>query len=290
MKFAICSSLQGQPEEFSPSTPVDCYRLSGYVYNRIADMYPQAEFDLFNRDDFPGQGDNFIGVRNAIVSWGADFAVHIHQDAGGGAGARGWHVIYYHGEALSLANELVYAMRSLPSPERYGGIVCRSNVAVLKAPKVSVLVEAGFYTSAEDEAIGIDGWGDAIIHGISNYLQHHWGLAPEEEKEDEMVSKALTLQQEKQDDMNVWVTSDAWLAMDGKPCRCYLNMHNESDDVATVYVYTDNPGSGEHKFTVQPWKRYSVDTLGLFSSRPNYFSLIVKSTAPVNPEVTILKG
>lgn len=181
---ALAASLQGAPEEFSPGTPVDCYRLAGYIYNRLADMYPQAGWELFNRDDFPGQGDNFIGVRNAIVAWGADFSVHIHQDAGGEAGALGWHIIYYHGEALSLANELLYAMRGLPSPMRYGGIVCRSNVAVLKAPKVSVLIEAGFYTSAQDESIGIDGWGDAIIHGVSNYLQHHWGLSPVGEEEE----------------------------------------------------------------------------------------------------------
>jgi hypothetical protein len=187
-KGALAASLQGQPEEFSPATPVDCYRLAGYIYNRLADMYPEAGWELFNRDDFPGQGDNFIGVRNAIVAYGADFAVHVHQDAGGEPGARGWHIIYYHGEALSLANELVYAMRALPSPMRYGGIVCRSNVAVLKAPKVSVLVEAGFYTSIDgDEAIGIEGWGNAIIHGISNYLQHHWGLSPVGEEEEEMV-------------------------------------------------------------------------------------------------------
>lgn len=111
-----------------------------------------------------------------------------------------------------------------------------------------------------------------------------------QEEEEDMISKALILQREKQNGMNVWVTSDAWLSLDGQPCRCYLNMHNESGDVAKVLVYTDNPGSGEHEFTIQPWKRLSVDTLGLFGSRPDFFSLIVKSAAPVNPEVTILKG
>lgn len=176
MKVAISSSLQGHPEESSPADPMDTRRLGQYVAERLQLLFPQIEVDLYNRDDFPGMGDAYIALREAVVRWGANVHVSIHQDASSDPSVRGWHTIFYHAEALSLADELVAAMAVIPSPVKYGGIVERSNVAVLRAPAVSVLVEAGFYTNAEDEAIGVAGWGEPIAKGIQNYLVRHYGL------------------------------------------------------------------------------------------------------------------
>jgi len=186
MRVAICSSLQGAPEEFSPATPVDCYRLSGYVYNRLVEMFPDADFDLFNRDNFIGMGDAYVALRNAVVAWGAQVAVHIHQDAGY-APWKGWHVIFTNEAAIGLADELAAAMMPLPSPVHGTGIAQRTGIAVLKRPAITVLVEAGYFTSGEDEAIGIEGWGNAIVKGVSNYLVHHWGLQPGQEEGEEMA-------------------------------------------------------------------------------------------------------
>lgn len=182
MKIAIASSLQGPPEETSPGDPLDTQRLGEAVARRLADLYPHVEIDLLNREDFPGQGDAYLAVRRRIVQWGADIAVHIHQDASR-SGGRGWSVLYCREEALSLAKEITAAMRNVPSPFR--GIFRRCDVAVLKAPPVSVLVEAGFYTSPEDEAIGVDGWANPIVRGIMNYLAHKCSIFPKPREEDE---------------------------------------------------------------------------------------------------------
>jgi hypothetical protein len=94
-------------------------------------------------------------------------------------------VIYYHNASLGLAGDIDTELHKLSSPERYGGIVYRGNVAAVKAPERSVLIEAGFYTSAEDEAIGIEGWGDAIVRGITNNLIEEWGIFPPEQSQEE---------------------------------------------------------------------------------------------------------
>ncbi|MCX8014015.1 MAG: N-acetylmuramoyl-L-alanine amidase, partial [Rectinema sp.] len=187
MKVAIASSLQGKPEESSPETPLDCYRLSAYIAEKIQALFPQVDVELWNRNDFPGKGDAYIEMREAIAAWGANVAVHIHQDAGGAPGARGWHVIYYHQEAIPLVNSLLWSMRSIPSPERYGGAVKRTDVAAVKKPKISVLIEAGFYTSVEDEAIGVMGWGNPIVNGIARYLIDQWSIKPAEREVDKRV-------------------------------------------------------------------------------------------------------
>ncbi len=187
MKIAIASSLQGWPEETSPDTPLDTTRLARYVAENLQRQFPQVEVGLYDREKFPGQGDAYLELRDAICRWGADAAVHIHQDAGA-PGARGWHILYYHDEALPLATRLVAAMSSIPSPARLGGLQRRSDVAVLKRPPASVLVEAGFYTSPEDEALGVQGWGDPIVRGIANYLIQHCHVAEKEgEEEEDMV-------------------------------------------------------------------------------------------------------
>lgn len=287
MKIAICASLQGAPEEFSPSTPMDCYRLAGAVYNRIADMYPQVEFDLFNRDDFPGQGDAYIALRNAYMAWGAEIAVHIHQDAGGGVGARGWHIIYYHGESIGLCNELLYAISKLPSPMRYGGIVQRGNVAVLKKPLVSVLVEAGFYTSQEDEAIGIDAWADAIVRGIGNYLQHHWGLTPVEKGEDEMSTYAP----ERCNDQNgkkVYKFDDALV---GNGYLCYYNYYNEDFPEGVKFEVYTSERKPVVKKTVGLQERWSLDLKAAVGKDfAGGFAVIVKADKEAPGRLTVLKG
>ena len=113
--------------------------------------------------------------------------MHIHQDAGAERGARGWHVIYYWPDAATLVNELLAALARVPSPMRYGGAVHRA-IAATRTPRTSVLIEAGFYTSTEDEAIGVAGWGDAIVQGISRWLVRHRGIREKaSRKEDDKV-------------------------------------------------------------------------------------------------------
>jgi len=218
MKVAISSSLQGYPEESSPEDPLDTRRLGEYVANRLQLSFPQIEVDLYNRDDFPGMGDAYIALREAVVRWGADVHVTIHQDASIDHSIRGWHIIYYHAEALSLADELLSAMRWIPSPVRYGGIVRRSNVAVLKRPPVTVLVEAGFYTNPEDEAIGVVGWGEPIVKGISNYLIRHQGIYPQEKEEGDIMLPCPVQRNH--------VFPDIWQS---HFATYYLHMKNESD-------------------------------------------------------------
>jgi len=287
MKVAICASLQGVPEEFSPSTPVDCYRLAGRVYNLLAEHYPSVEFDLFNRDDFPGAGDAFSALIRAYMAWGAEVAVHIHQDAGGGAGARGWHVIYYNNASTTLVNELLATIAALPSPMRYGGAVCRDNVAAVKRPAVSVLVEAGFYTSAEDEAIGLDAWGEAIARGVGNYLERHRGISPGEEKENEMAIYHPERQKD-QDGKAVYKFNDA---MVGNGWLSYYNLYNEDyPEGITVEVYTS-----ERKPVIKGrvgWQeRYSLDLQAAVGAGfKGGFAVIVKVDKPDPGTVTVFRG
>jgi hypothetical protein len=286
MRLALCSSLQGSPEEFSPDTPVDCYRLAGRVYNLLADLYPDIELELFNRDDFPSQGDAYIAMRNAVVAWGADVAVHVHQDAGGDA--RGWHVIYHNGEALSLVNEMIYSLSKLPSPMRYGGAVNRDNVAAVKAPLISVLIESGFYSSAEDEAIGIDGWGNAIARGISNYLQHHWGLVPGTKEEEDQMTTYAPRQTKDQGTMHVYVFDDAMI---GNGWLCYFNGYNEDFPEGVKFEVYTSLKTPVVKKTIGLQERLSLDLATAVGT--NYaggFAVIVKASAEIPGRLTVLKG
>ena len=186
MKIAISSSLQSFPEESSPGDPMDTQRLGIHIFTQLVSIFPQVSFGLFNRKDFPGMGDAYLALRDEVIKWGADAHVTIHQDAGGGG--RGWCILYRNQDALILAKGILAAMKSIPSPCR--GVQYRNDVAVLKKPLVSVLIEAGFYTSPEDEAIGVAGWGDPIVRGIANYLKNN-GIYPQEKEEDEMIDLEL---------------------------------------------------------------------------------------------------
>jgi hypothetical protein len=185
-KIAICCTLQPSAEQNSPDTPMDCFRLTGYIYNRLCVLFPDLEIEMFNRADFPGTGDDYLELRQATVAWGADMALHVHQDAADPT-ARGWHIIYYHPEAMSLVDELWWALKNVDSPMRYGGIVNRKDVAAVKKPLVSVLVEFGFYTNVEDENLGIDDWGNAAVTGVVNYVRHNWYIQPEKEEDIDMI-------------------------------------------------------------------------------------------------------
>ncbi|HPC28348.1 MAG TPA: hypothetical protein PKX17_06435 [Candidatus Methanomethylicus sp.] len=286
MKIAICSSLQGSPEEFSDDA-LDCYRLSGYIYNRLADMFPTVDFDLFNRDDFPGQGDAYLQLINAYTQWGAGIAVHIHQDAGGGGGARGWHIIYANNASITLVNELVWALSQLPSPMRYGGAVCRNNVAAVKRPAISVLIEAGFYTSAADEAIGIEGWGDAIVKGVSNYLIRHWGIAPGEE-EDNMAIYHPRQMRDNDKGQHVYKFDTA---MVGNGWRSFYDLYNEDwPEGINVEVYTSEK-QPVIKAKVGWQERWTLDLQAAVGSGfKGSFAVIIKTDKDDPGTVNVFRG
>jgi hypothetical protein len=285
LRVAIANSLQGNPEENSPLTPVDCRRLSTYIYNLLADMFPQVEVELFNREDVGGTGDEYLPLRNKIVAWGADIAVHMHQDAGP-EGARGWHIIYYHEEALPLAYAIESYMDDLPSPEKYGGVVPRDNVAAVKLPYKSVLIEAGFYTSAEDEALGIAGWGDPVVKGVSLYLQQ-LGIYPiDQEEEEDMATYAPRQVKDTTAGKKVYVFDDAFI---GDGYVCYWNAYNEDGPEISYEVYTSLWGNVV-KETVAKGKRASVDLTKCTGDYKGGFSVIVKTSIPFPGVLTIMKG
>lgn len=201
MKIAIVSSLQGYPEETSPETPVDTTRIARHVAERLQAALPQVEVGLWDREDYPGQGDCYIRAREDVVRWGADIALHIHQDAYK-PGMRGWCVLWRNQEARPLADYLAAAMRVIPSPFR--GIIYRDDVAVLKAPRCSVLVECGFYTSPEDEAIGVAGWGDPLVRGLLNYLRDKYHVMPSKVEEVSLVPKIIVPQNTEMDGRRVY--------------------------------------------------------------------------------------
>jgi hypothetical protein len=227
MRIAIASSLQGYPEESSPGDPMDTRRLGRYVAEHLQALFPQIEIGLYDRDDVGGIADSYLALRDQLMAWGADISIHIHQDASSDPTARGWCILYYHAKALSLANEIESAMRSIPSPFR--GVLKRK-IAATTQPEISVLIEAGFYPSVKDELIGIVGWGDPIVAGAMNYLARHYGIYPQHQPTEE------------DEDMAARVTSpvagehhfpDVWLEHFK---TYYLHMQNRGKEEAHVIV------------------------------------------------------
>jgi hypothetical protein len=202
---------------------------------------------MFNRDDFVGQGDAYLALRNATVAWGADIALHVHQDAAE-ATARGWHIIYYHPEALPLVNELWWSLKNVASPARYGGIVCRDNVAVVKKPLVSVLGEFGFYTNQQDENLGIDDWGNAAVSGMVNYLKHNWYIQPEKEEDIDMIREGCKAATD-HTWLDVWTTKfdTVWLHVQAGP-----HSWDPKKPVTKVYLYLTKDQDNGAKFEPCP--------------------------------------
>jgi len=239
MKLAVVSSLQGHPEETSPETPMDTTRLARYIAEYLQERFSPEELEvgLYSRETHPDlKGDAYIELRNRLVRWGADAAVHIHQDAGAERGARGWHVIYYWPDAATLVNELLAALAHVPSPMRYGGAVHRA-IAATRAPRTSVLIEAGFYTSTEDEAIGVAGWGDAIVRGIANWLVRHRGCRErQKQKEDEKVVDLVRQElQEQGQGIFAGKSVDVWTGYGG--ADDYLHLRINAPETRKVVAF-----------------------------------------------------
>lgn len=190
MKLAIISSLQGFPEEYDDDA-VNTESICHALVSLLEGMYPSHEINLLDRADYPGMGDAYNQSWKDANAWGADLVCHVHQDAGA-EGARGFSVLFCHD--MKLAAEIYEALLSLRKdygiPDR--GMSPRCGVAVLgNAQQPAVLVEAGFYTSPEDEAIGPGPWASAIALGIEGYVGRTWGIWPAEDKEEEGMNLEL---------------------------------------------------------------------------------------------------
>jgi len=229
-RLAVAASLQGWPEESSPETPTDATRIARYIGGRLATLLRGiAEVRIFDRAMYPGAGDCYLRLAEDIGRWGANAAAHIHQDAAA-IPTRGWCVLWYWQEALPLANHLVAALRHVPSPFR--GLIRRTDVAVLKRrPTVSVLVECGFYTSPEDEAIGTEGWGEPVVQGILSWLSER-GIVPVEKEEVIGVPKVVIPQAAIMGDKHVYHV----------PCfhrSWWLDMGYEGEGWADVEIWVN---------------------------------------------------
>ncbi len=186
MRIAIVSSGQGFPEESSPGDALDTRRIGKALAGILAEMYPAHQVNLLNRDDYGGTYDYYMDSWQDANEWGADLVVHIHQDAG--AGGRGFSVLYCHD--MALASDIHTALLSLKKdygvPDR--GLSQRCGVAVLgNAAQPAALVECGFYTSPEDEALGPQVWARAVALGMESYIGTHLGIWPDEEEEEMIV-------------------------------------------------------------------------------------------------------
>jgi hypothetical protein len=190
MIITVASSLQGRPEEASPDDNLDTYRIGIKLFQLLSNTYNGSKIELLNREDYPGEGDAFQHVYKDINAMGANVSLHIHQDAGP-AGARGYMVLYNpyskfptEAFAIMVRNEMEKLLAPLKVPKRGNGLQKRipgtNGVGVLtNAQQPAILIECGFYTSAEDEAVGENPYAAGILNGVVRFIKEFYGVSPE---------------------------------------------------------------------------------------------------------------
>lgn len=291
MKIAVAASLQGYPEEYDSDTE-DATRIANRAANMLRKFYPTDQIEVFDRTDYPNAGDAYMKVKDDINKWGANIAVHVHQDAGA-PGARGFTVIYKNSidYAVIMNEAMKKVLKPLGVPAH--SITPSDGIAVLKIAIPVVLVECGFYTSPYDEAIGTEPYAQSVALGVSNYLiqvMKHYPIG--EEKEDDVMIYVLE-KKIQQGGQYVWVAPDVFSHLDNiGDFLCYLNVKNESKISASLEVF-GTPGFPTNPFkdTLGTWERKSYDIKTLFNVGKDYVGALTVKTdnEGITPSVTILK-
>jgi len=222
VRVAFIASLQGFPEEWDTDTE-DATRIANRAAAIVAAAAP-VEVTVFDRTDYYGQGDVYVKARDDAIRWGADVIVNIHQDAGA-PGARGFTVLYY--DDLAFARVMDESMRRvlLPLGVPARPLMPRDGVAVLKL-RESVLVEAGFYTSPADEAIGTEPYAQAIAQGTLAWLHLAHGVGMKEGMEEMTARIGAPIAKEHH-------YPDVWLK---RYVTYWLHAQNRSKEEAVVVV------------------------------------------------------
>lgn len=285
----VATSLQWFPEEFSPDTPVDAYRIGNRTYEILCDWYGAEHVDLLNRDDYGGDDDCFVRLLHDINERNPLCAVHIHQDACSSGGTL---ICYYKSlEFALMARPFFEALEELNI--NYRGLQKRvpgvNGVYVLtNANHDAILTENGDYTHWQDEAIGIEPYAQANAKSVAAWLEKKYGIKPKRKDDDVMISNLQI--KPKQGSLFVWVAPDVFTELPAPfgEYLCYLNIYNESEADAKVYIF-GVPTFAPVEKTMKKQSKLSLDVKAINGGNKFVGSIIVKSdNEGVTPVITTL--
>jgi hypothetical protein len=239
---------------------------------------------VFDRDMYPGGGDPITQLWHDINAWGAYCAVHVHQDAGGYG--RGYTTLYRKSKEFAYIMDKAFdeVVGPYDVPDR--NLMYFTRAGVLNNANMPALIsECGFYTSPEDEAIGVETYAQAIALAVRRFAPPSAKVAiasslqgPPEECGGEVnthniahrVAEILLTEmtEEKGEDMlpcpvqREHVFPDIWLET-GTPFELYYLICKEQGGKASTFTVIAMTGTEAPKpvyvFDSKPFARTAID-------------------------------